>query len=150
VRNAALHFALAIVNIAPGWFVHKTKLHLLMAHVVDDITRFSLMKNFHEEPFESHNAVIRYTCIFSNRQGTSHDSSRQFEVMEFMRHLMSGGFFYSNTRNKWIQAGVGVLDFVKRSVPFQKLYNLRAREDDPVPGEDVCSSAQRPSLTRSA
>jgi hypothetical protein len=134
-----------VVEIAPGWFLSRTKLHLLVAHVVENIKRFSLLKNYHEEPFESNNAVLRFASIYSNRRAASRDIGRTMEQTQSLRHLISGGFYYSDQRNEWIQAGVGVRNFMKQTTAFQQLYGLMDNTDS-VPGRRICHLANRAAL----
>jgi hypothetical protein len=134
LQNSLLYFFDAAVEVAPGWFLSKTKTHLL-THIIEDIVRFSVANNFAEEVYESNNTPVRNTLLFSNRMAASRDSARAFERMERVRHLISGGWYYSTLHADWVQAGPGCLEFIKSSVAFQKLYGIRApHQDDPVPG----------------
>lgn len=52
---------------------------------------------FATEGFESFNALIRLASSHSNRQAPSRDIGRSFARVNRLRHLLSGGYFYSPT-----------------------------------------------------
>lgn len=131
-ENALLHFFDAIMDLAPTWFTSKFKMHLL-AHVVLSITRFCLLKCYHEEPFESHNTVMRNASIFSNRQAPSRDIGHRLERVEGLRHIISGGFYKSpsssgGTQTQWTSAAPAVLAFMNKCPALNRAYGIVNKE----------------------
>jgi hypothetical protein len=98
-----------------------------LAHVVDSITRFSLLKFYHEEPFESHNTPLRNASLFSNRQAPSKHIGRKQEKIEQMRHLLSGGFCLtpgSDGQLMPVRAAPAILTFMQKSKALQRVYGI--------------------------
>jgi hypothetical protein len=123
LRCALLNFYDAMATLVPALFLSRTKIHLL-AHAIEHIERFSLLKNYAEDPFERENGPLRLRSIFSNRQSASRDIGRTTERAEIMVHLLSGGWFYSPVYRKWIQAASSVRGFMARAPVFRRLYGL--------------------------
>jgi hypothetical protein len=102
---------------------------------VDSITRFSLLKLYHEEPFESHNTPLRNASLFSNRQAPSKHIGHKQEKIQQMRHLLSGGFCLStgtNGRLTAIRAAPAILMFMAKSKALQRVYGIL-----PAPSVDI-------------
>jgi hypothetical protein len=109
----------------------------LLRHVISNIRRFSLLKNYIEEAFESNNTPLRNASVFSSRHSPSHDIGRTMEQTQLTRHVASGGYFYSPNDGKYVQAAPAVLKFVRESKAFQRMYGLLPQRDQPTPG--MCS-----------
>ncbi|PSR74772.1 hypothetical protein PHLCEN_2v9569 [Hermanssonia centrifuga] len=75
------------------WF-NKPKFHLLV-HILQHIRRFGPAILMATEGFESFNFVIRLRSILSNRHAPSVDIAAAMSFMHAVRHLVSGGFIYS-------------------------------------------------------
>ncbi|KAJ7085866.1 hypothetical protein C8R43DRAFT_909119 [Mycena crocata] len=106
---------IAIANLLDAWgsvdplrIILKIKLHLL-SHVPDDVRRFGPAVRFLTEIQESYNAVFRLCSIYSNRLSPSRDIAQKFALMDRVKHLLSGGFWFNAASKKWICPGQGVL-----------------------------------------
>lgn len=98
----------AFGDVEPSRILVKIKLHLL-PHLINDIHRFWPAIRNSTEVFEGFNDVFRLCSIFSNRQAPSHDIARKFASMNGVKHLLSGGYYWSESKNDWVQAGESVL-----------------------------------------
>ncbi|KAJ7230002.1 hypothetical protein GGX14DRAFT_344444 [Mycena pura] len=103
----------------PLRIIVKIKLHLL-AHIPDDIRRFGPAIRFSTEVHEAYNAVFRLCSINSNHLAPSRDISRKFASMDRTKHLLSGGFFWEPTMDRWVQPGSAVLAVLRDDPVFQR------------------------------
>ncbi|KAK0465873.1 uncharacterized protein EV420DRAFT_1245399, partial [Desarmillaria tabescens] len=92
----------------PSQILVKIKLHLL-PHLIKDICQFGLAIHNSTEVFEGFNMVFHLCSIFSNHQAPSHDIAYKFASMDGVKHLLSGGYYWSESKKAWVQAGESVL-----------------------------------------
>ncbi|KAH7875341.1 uncharacterized protein C8R40DRAFT_1272362 [Lentinula edodes] len=84
----------AFAAVDPAKIIKKVKLHLL-PHIIPDICRFGPIIR---------NSTEGLCSVYSNGQAPSRDIAQKFSGMDRMKHILSGGFWYSNTVGEWIQA----------------------------------------------
>lgn len=96
---------------APSILVSKPKFHFLV-HLPEFIRRFGPAILFSTERYESFNHVFRLSCIYSNRSAPSLDSCRSFSVLDTVKHLVTGGFWFDKKAARWTQAGSFVRSYL--------------------------------------
>jgi hypothetical protein len=127
IKRALAHFFSALADFAPSWFATKFKIHV-MAHIADCVDRFSLLKLYHEEPFESHNTPMRNASVYSNRHAASQHIGSRMNRAQQIRRLLCGGFYISKSASTglpgWEQAAPAVLTFMLECKPLQRVYGI--------------------------
>lgn len=96
---------------SPSILILKPKFHFLV-HLPVYIRRFGPAILFSTERYESFNHVFRLTCVHSNRASPSRDSCQTFAAQDMIKHIASGGFWFSSARKKWVRAGSEILNYV--------------------------------------
>jgi hypothetical protein len=91
--------------------VAKIKLHLLL-HIPDDVLSIGPILGGITKTYEGFNLVFRKFSVHSNRLAPSRDIANAFIGLEYFRHLMSGGYWLSNSHGgQLVQASSYVQDF---------------------------------------
>ncbi|KAG8927112.1 hypothetical protein FRC02_008455 [Tulasnella sp. 418] len=108
---------------APSILLTKPKFHFLV-HLPEYIQRFGPALLFSTERYESFNAVFRLSCILSNRHSPSRDSSITFAYQDIIKHIATGGWWYSESDQRWIHAGHRVTDHIIHHAEYAKLLGL--------------------------
>ncbi|KIK24423.1 hypothetical protein PISMIDRAFT_98570, partial [Pisolithus microcarpus 441] len=114
---------------APSILISKPKFHFLV-HLPTYIRRFGPALLFSTERYESFNHVFRLTCIHSSQQGPSQDSCRKFARLDFVKHILTGGFWYEPRVQKWVHAGPVVLNFLSEHREHAKLLGIKVPDED--------------------
>ncbi|KAI6017560.1 hypothetical protein BKA83DRAFT_4015195, partial [Pisolithus microcarpus] len=114
---------------APSILISKPKFHFLV-HLPTYIRRFGPALLFSTERYESFNHVFRLTCIHSSQQGPSQDSCRKFAWLDFVKHILTGGFWYELRVQKWVHAGPVVLNFLSEHREHAKLLGIKVPDED--------------------
>ncbi|SJL18296.1 uncharacterized protein ARMOST_21882 [Armillaria ostoyae] len=109
----------AFGDVDPSKILIKIKLHLL-PHLLSDIRRFGPAIRNSTEVFECYNAIFRLCSIYSNHQAPSRDIALKFCGMDRLRHMISGGYYWSDGDKKWVQAGKSVLDILHSKPIIQR------------------------------
>ncbi|KAF7314129.1 hypothetical protein HMN09_00572000 [Mycena chlorophos] len=129
----------AIANVLDAWdsvdslrIIVKIKLHLL-AHLPEDVERYGPAVRFATETQEGYNAIFRMCSINGNNQAPSRDIAVKFASMDCVKHLLSGGFWWSASRNEWLQAGVEARKLVQHDAVLQRHLGWAAAST-PEPG----------------
>lgn len=91
-------------KIDPKRIFDKPKIHLI-THTPDDIRRFGPSPLFATEIFECFNAVFRLCSVLSNHQAPSRDIALTFRGLDRFKHHTSGGWWFSEDTQAWVQAG---------------------------------------------
>lgn len=102
----------------PTRILTKYKLHVLGAHMKEDIRRFGPAILFSTEVFECWNAVFRLCSVLSNHQAPSFDIATTLADMECFKHQVSGGWWKEG--DDYIQAGDKVRNFLKNNKALQR------------------------------
>jgi hypothetical protein len=129
-------------TVAPKMIVAKSKAHFL-SHLGDDVRRFGPAIIASTERYESYNGVVRGVLIHSNRQAPSRDAARAFSGFEYVKHIVTGGFWKNLETGRWIQAGQGTMEIFSDIPIFARLVGLE-KDDEKTPGEHcaLCDLAQ--------
>ncbi len=109
----------AFGDVDPAKILIKVKLHLL-PHLISDIRRFGPAIRFSTEVFECYNAVFRLCSIYSNHQAPSRDIALKFSSMDRIKHMLSGGYYWSEKDQRWIQAGTSILGLLHSEPVIQR------------------------------
>ncbi|EIN03386.1 hypothetical protein PUNSTDRAFT_37895, partial [Punctularia strigosozonata HHB-11173 SS5] len=112
-----------IAAIDPSKIVEKTKLHLLAAHLEEDIRRHGNLINVITESQESFNAIFRLSSIYSNHLAPSRDIARSLSRIEGMKRRLGGGYWLveeSEGCNSWVCSGPGVRGYMKTRPSIQR------------------------------
>ncbi|KAK0467035.1 uncharacterized protein EV420DRAFT_1636068 [Desarmillaria tabescens] len=109
----------AFGDVEPSKILIKVKLHLL-PHLISDIRRFGPAIRNSTEVFECYNAIFRLCSIYSNHQAPSRDIAIKFSGMDRLKHLISGGYYWSNSSQRWMQAGKSVLGLLHSEPVIQR------------------------------
>ncbi len=107
-------------KIDPKRIFDKPKIHLI-AHIPEDIRRFGPSPLFTTEIFECFNAVFRMCSILSNHQAPSRDIALTFRGLDRFKHQASGGWWFSNKSQGWVQAGPKVRAYFHESAIQKRL-----------------------------
>ena len=132
------YFLNCVANWTPRWF-NKPKFHIIL-HLVEHIRRFGPPLLFATETFESFNALIRTLSVHSNRQAPSRDIATGFANSNRIRHLSSGGKFF--TANKVLKSsentgGAPTEVNVVNANSNGKISKIPSADDFQVVGEEV-------------
>lgn len=84
---------------------------------------------FSTEHYESFNHVFRLSCIHSNQQAPSWDSCHKFAYLDLIKHVISGGYWYERSVQKWVHAGPTVLRFVHEHPEQARLLGFKMDRD---------------------
>jgi hypothetical protein len=116
-----------------------------MAHISDCISRFSLLKLYHEEPFESHNTPMRNASVYSNRHAASQHIGLCMNRAQQIRHLLCGGYYITKAAGSslpsWVQAAPAVLTFMRDCKPLQRVYGIEDSDDRHAKCTSQCNLA---------
>ncbi|KDQ18850.1 hypothetical protein BOTBODRAFT_103023 [Botryobasidium botryosum FD-172 SS1] len=115
---------------SPGWLVSKGKFHILN-HIVEVVKRFGPGILVSADPFEKFHGVFRNSCIFSNRQAMSTDSSKYFVHLDCIKHIMSGGYWPDDS-GVWVQAGKDLLQLFSENDFIRQRFGLNDKSDAPA------------------
>jgi hypothetical protein len=118
----------AFIDVDPSKSLSKYKIHLT-GHIPDDIRTFGPAVRSSVEAFESHNKVFRACAVLSNRQAVSRDAGRKLASMECTKHLLSGGYYYSEALKAWIQAGTAARALLQEHPLLQRYLGWSASPD---------------------
>ncbi|KAF8237494.1 hypothetical protein L208DRAFT_1421556 [Tricholoma matsutake] len=99
----------AFGDIDPAKIIIKIKLHLL-PHLVKDICHFGLAIQNSTEVFECFNAIFCLCSILSNHLAPSCDIASKFASMDWLKHILSGGYWQED--GEWVQASECVLQLL--------------------------------------
>ncbi|KAF8522366.1 hypothetical protein JB92DRAFT_3081973 [Gautieria morchelliformis] len=91
----------AFDGVNPARITNNAKLHILV-HLPEDVEWFGLPIRYATEVFECFNHIFCMCSVLSNHHAPGRDIARKCPSLEQMKHIMSGGFWPSNT-NKWTQ-----------------------------------------------
>ncbi|KAI0691949.1 hypothetical protein BC835DRAFT_1278564, partial [Cytidiella melzeri] len=72
--------------------ITKPKFHFLV-HLLAYIRHFGPAILFSTEHYESFNHVFWLSCIHSNHQSPSYNSSKTFAAQDAVKHVVLGGFW---------------------------------------------------------
>ncbi|KIO17254.1 hypothetical protein M407DRAFT_33083 [Tulasnella calospora MUT 4182] len=125
-----LHLA---AKCAPSILVSKPKFHFLV-HLPEFIERFGPAIIFSTERYESFNSVFRLTCIHSNRQAPSRDSCQRMAYVDSMKHVVTGGFWYSAVHQRWVKAGSAVHELLNTAPELISLLAIPANPSSFIVG----------------
>lgn len=103
--------------------ISKPKLHFLR-HIVFYVRRFGPPLLYSTERYESFNHVFRMCSVLSNRQSPSHDICKQFGAFAAIKHVVTGGYWWCNTRKEYICASNNVLKFVDDNPKLAKFVGI--------------------------
>lgn len=123
LRKAIDDFLNITAKCAPSILITKPKFHFLV-HLPTYIQRFGPAIVFSTERYESFNSIFRLSCIHSNRQAPSRDSCEHLAYSDSIKHILSGGYWYSKANKSWVKAGPGVLKALEQSPEVQNLLGL--------------------------
>ncbi|KAJ7314549.1 hypothetical protein DFH08DRAFT_917807 [Mycena albidolilacea] len=96
----------------------KIKLHLL-AHIPEDVQHLGPLTHSATEIYEAYNGVFRLCSLYSNRLAPSRDISQKFASMDWVKHLLTGGYWWDASAKQWIQAGNGVQQILVKDPVLQ-------------------------------
>ncbi|KAJ7351946.1 hypothetical protein DFH08DRAFT_913107 [Mycena albidolilacea] len=96
----------------------KIKLHLL-AHIPEDVQHLGPLTHSATEIYEAYNGVFRLCSLYSNHLAPSRDISQNFASMDWVKHLLSGGYWWDAPAKQWIQAGNGVQQILVKDPVLQ-------------------------------
>ncbi|EIN07387.1 hypothetical protein PUNSTDRAFT_71288, partial [Punctularia strigosozonata HHB-11173 SS5] len=123
VVTAAANVVDLITAIDPSKIVEKTKLHLLAAHLEEDIRRHGNLINAITESQESFNAIFRLSSVYSNHLAPSRDIAKSLSHIEGMKRRLNGGFWcveQGTGDESWTQAGAGVRNYMNIRPSIQR------------------------------
>ena len=107
------------VKIDPNCIIVKPKLHVL-THLQDDVRRFGPPSLYEVEVFKSSNKVFRQCSVLSNHHALSHDIATTMARLERFKHIVSGGWWWDNVTEGYIQAGKDIIGSFDLSVALQE------------------------------
>ncbi|KAJ7623989.1 hypothetical protein B0H17DRAFT_1288780 [Mycena rosella] len=145
LQQAVSDFLAATALWNTQWF-NKPKFHLFV-HLAQHIRRFGPLILYATESFESFNLVIRLRSIHSSKHAPSVDIARAFSHLHAIRHLVSGGYVFSDENGNKIaprQAGREVLALLEdqRFLKFMSMEGLSDGSNSgfcmPVVGTGPC------------
>lgn len=99
------------------------------------IRRFGPALLFATERYESFNSVFRETMIHSNRMAPSRDTARTFSQLDRVKHIASGGWWYSSQEEKYICPSSNVRDVIFMMPDYAVLLGLPNARTQPRAGE---------------
>ena len=108
---------------APSIIISKPKFHFL-THLPDFILRFGPALLLSTERYESFNKVYRATSIFSNHMSPSRDSCLAFASQDIVKHLTTGGYWFSATHGAWVRASSEVMQVMTDRPEFARLLGI--------------------------
>jgi hypothetical protein len=108
-------------EIDPSKILLKIKLHLIAAHLREDILRFGPLVGVATEIFECFNAIFRLCSVLSNHLAPSRDIALQLAGQEALKHRLTGGRWPSAEGSDWARAGTAVRDFLQEHPTLQGL-----------------------------
>src|ERR1700761_5040459 len=101
------------------------------------------------EGFECFNAIFRNCSIYSNHQAPSRDIAHQLSNQEFIKHILTGGFWKTD-EGSWTRTGAGLRDYLQTTPFLQKLLGWSEAKPS-VPGiPSPFSTMYFPGLTHPA
>ncbi|PBK86015.1 hypothetical protein ARMGADRAFT_1047955 [Armillaria gallica] len=109
----------AFGDVNPSKILIKVKLHLL-PHLITDIQRFGPAIRNLTEVFECYNAIFQLCSIYSNHQALSRDIAVKFCSMDHLKHLISRGYYWSESHQRWVQARNSVLQLLHSEPVIQQ------------------------------
>ena len=103
-----------IANVLDIWakvdanrIIDKMKLHVI-THLPEDVQRFGPAGLYIVEGFEGWNCIWRLCSILANHHSPSRDIAVKLCKFEWIKHLLSGGFWCDKDSRQFVQAGAGV------------------------------------------
>lgn len=90
-----------------------------MAHLGEDAQRFGPSPLYATEIFECYNRIFRLCSILSNHLAPSHDIALTLADMERFKHMVSGGWWKSES-GEYIRAGSKVASFLQKNTTLQR------------------------------
>ena len=108
---------------APSIIISKPKFHFL-THLPEFILRFGPALLLSTERYESFNKVYRATSIFSNHMSPSRDSCYAFGSQDIVKHLTTGGSWFSATHGTWVHASSKVMQTMTAQPEFARLLGI--------------------------
>lgn len=66
--------------------------------------------------------MFRACSVLSNHLAPSRDIAHQLARQETVKHILSGGEFYSRSTNEWMLAGAAVWNFISTNTALQSMY----------------------------
>lgn len=117
---------------APSIITTKPKFHFLV-HIPFFIRRFGPAILYSTERYESFNSVFRLASIFSNRQAPSRDICNSFAAQDMMKHVATGGYWWSDAAKGWVRAGPEVTRLLEKYPDQARLLGLKP-DSTPIPG----------------
>ncbi|TFK45608.1 hypothetical protein OE88DRAFT_1715312 [Heliocybe sulcata] len=97
---------------SPALLTNKAKPHIL-SHLPEDVLRFGPALLMSTERYEKFNRVFRLCSIYSNRQAPSRDIAATFAQLERCRHIVTGGYWFDRSSQRWVCAGKSVKDHIR-------------------------------------
>ncbi|KNZ47404.1 hypothetical protein VP01_6419g1, partial [Puccinia sorghi] len=101
------------------WIINKPKFHMLL-HFLNTILCFGPAMLFSTEKFESYNGVLRQASIHSNWLTPGRDLAITFETYNSLWLLLSGGFIYDSSTDRFTTASKNVVNPFKIKPVIQK------------------------------
>lgn len=135
LTNSINEFLAIAAQCAPSIITTKPKFHFLV-HIPFFIRHFGPAILYSTEQYESFNSVFRLSSIFSNRQAPSRDICKMFASQDMMKHIATGGYWWSKDAQEWMTAGPGVRHHLKLYPAQARLLGLKF-DLIPVPGEHL-------------
>lgn len=129
LRQAIDNFLNLTAKCSPSILISKPKFHFLV-HLPMYIERFGPAIVFSTERYESFNSVFRASCINSNRQAPSRDTCEHLAYSDTIKHILSGGYWYSKAHKLWVKAGPGVQRILEETPEIRDIMGLYK---EPVP-----------------
>lgn len=117
-------FLAVAAQCAPSIITTKPKFHFLV-HIPFFIRRFGPAILYSTERYESFNSVFRLASIFSNRQAPSRDICNSFAAQDMMKHVATGGHWWSDAAKAWVRAGPEVTHLLEKYPDQARLLGLK-------------------------
>ncbi|KAI8824864.1 uncharacterized protein EV422DRAFT_516452 [Fimicolochytrium jonesii] len=92
--NRLLNAVLSAVVEGDIRLLNHNKFHIIL-HILDCMRRLGPPMLYATEKFESFNAIMRNHSVHTNRHAPSKDIAVRFARYQTMRHLVSGGYYWS-------------------------------------------------------
>ncbi|KAJ3967593.1 hypothetical protein EV361DRAFT_973116 [Lentinula raphanica] len=102
----------AFASVDPAKIINKVKIHLL-PHIIPDIQWFGPIIQSLTEGFKCFNVMFCLCSVFSNDQAPSRDIAQKFSGLDHVKYIISGGYYYDDPQQEWVQASPRVLSILK-------------------------------------
>ena len=106
-------------KVDPNRIIDKMKLHIV-THLPEDVRRFGPAGLYIVEGFKGWNQIWRLCSIFSNHHSPSRDIAIKLCKAEWIKRLLSGGFWYDKVSKTYVHAGAAVRGLFESNETLQR------------------------------